>query len=215
MNNVKIRNAHLLKKATNGRNIRLEWIAAKDCVTLKRNPQYLTPHEMEAMKRSIKRDGFVVPILVRPLSGGRYEVVSGNHRLLAAREIGQEKIPAVVATLNDRDMKRLAINLNTIHGEPNAELLAPFLAEMEDEVLKDIHLEDDLLKELIAFDETLEKRLSSLSVPDSLDIDSTKNTRPDCKCSKCGRLHVKNVPARDLSKSSSDGRKNMRASNRS
>jgi ParB-like chromosome segregation protein Spo0J len=34
-------------------------------VTLKRNPQYVTPRQMESLKASIRRDGFMAPILVR------------------------------------------------------------------------------------------------------------------------------------------------------
>ena len=166
-------------------------VLASQIVTLKRNPQYLTPRQMDSLKRSIGRDGFVAPILVRPISGERFEVVSGNHRFMAARELGMEQIPCVICKINNDDAKRLAVNLNTIHGEPNPELLAPFLAEMDDDLLAQIHIEDKLLEELINFDRDLETRLSELQPPEKMDRDSPKSSNEICSCPKCGGRHFK------------------------
>lgn len=166
-------------------------IAVKQIVTLKRNPQYLTPKQMESLKASINKDGFCAPILVRPLKRGRYEVVSGNHRFMAAVELGMLKIPCVVANLSLKAAKRLAINLNTIHGEPNAELLAPFLAELDISTLRDIHIENDMKKELIAFDEHLAEMLKELEAPEHIDRDSPQHSNATCKCPKCGSLHIR------------------------
>jgi len=171
------------------KNTKLSFIPISKCVMLRRNPQYLSPKQMDALKGSIKRDGFVAPILLRSLRDGRFEVVSGNHRFLAAQELGMKQIPAVISSMKDGDAKRLAINLNTIHGDPNVELLAPFLAEMPDDILRDIHLEDNMLHELLEFDDTLHRRLEELSAPESIDRDSNPNNIPTCKCPKCGKIH--------------------------
>ena len=170
---------------------RLEWLECSRLVTLKRNPQYLTPRQMESLKRSIERDGFVAPILVRP-HGENFEVVSGNHRLMAARELDMARVPCVIVNLSPKSAQRLAINLNLIHGDPPAELLAPFLAEMSDDVLAEIHLEGELKKQVLAFDETLAKTLAALdsgAEMKGISNDSLTN-HPSCKCAKCGRLHV-------------------------
>lgn len=151
---------------------------------------------MDAMKRSIERDGFLVPILVRPMKGKsksngtaqQYEIVSGNHRAMAAKEVGMTHVPAVIGRLNERQSRRVAVNLNTIHGEPNAELMAPFLAELDDALLATIHLDDSMRRQVLAFDETLASRLAQLQPPDSLNNPSTGNI-PDCLCPTCGRRH--------------------------
>lgn len=162
-------------------------------VALRRNPQYLTPEQMDALKASIERDGFVAPVLVRPLRGGRYEVVSGNHRVMAAREVGYKSVPCVVSKMSADQAKRLAVNLNTIHGDPVAELLAPFLADMSDEVLADIHIDESLLDELINFDAHLKTRLDDLQPPDVIDRPSpTRAAVPvTCCCPNCGARHAK------------------------
>lgn len=168
----------------------LKIIPIDHLVFLRRNPQYLTPHEMQALKASIERDGFLSPILVRPIGEKSYEVVSGNHRAMAAKELNYTEIAAVVADMDDKQAQRVAVNLNTVHGEPTAELLAPFLAEMDDEVLSTIHLDDALLKEVREFDAVLAKRLAELEVPDDLDFDSVNTEIGQCVCPTCGRRHI-------------------------
>lgn len=169
----------------------LKMVALKNLVTLKRNPQFLTPMQMENLKTSINRDGFVAPILVRPVKGGKYEVISGNHRFMAAGELGLKEVPCVISNMTDRAAKRLAVNLNTIHGNPNVELLAPFLAEMDAELLADIHLEAGALDELMAFDKDLAEKLSKLEAPDFANRDSPDKKNLRCKCNVCGREHLK------------------------
>jgi ParB-like chromosome segregation protein Spo0J len=160
-------------------------------VTLKRNPQYLTPKQMDSLKTSIQRDGFCAPILVRPYKRGRYEVISGNHRFMAACELGMVEIPCVVSNMDDAAAKRLAINLNTIHGEPNPELLAPFLAELDLAALMEIHIEEPMKKELLEFDINLAEMLAQMEPPDNINNESPTHSNATCKCPKCGATHVK------------------------
>src|SRR5437762_1924454 len=121
----------------------LKWIAIAELHFLRRNPQYLSPHAMEALKVSIQRDGFLAPVLLRSRGKAKgFDLLSGNHRVMAAQELGMEKVPAIICALNQKQAQRVAVNLNTVHGEPNAELLAPFLAELEEDLLATIHLDD-------------------------------------------------------------------------
>lgn len=167
-------------------------VAVTRCLMLRRNPQYVTPADMEALKASIQRDGFLSPILVRPIAGGRYEVVSGNHRLMAARELGLAEIPAVVIRLSDPDAARLAVNLNTIHGDPTPELLAPFLAELSDDLLRTVHLPDSVLDDLLEFDDLLGARLHELQAPATIDLPAGRSPLPRvCVCPTCGGRHGK------------------------
>lgn len=157
---------------------------------LKRNPQYLTPKQMESLKASIERDGFCAPILVRPIDDERYEIISGNHRFMASSELGYTEIHCVVSEMDDRMAKRLAINLNTIHGEPNAELLAPFLAELDDETLGDIHIDDSIKDDLMDFDTELADQLKALNPPKTIDRSSRTHSNATCRCPVCGLIHV-------------------------
>jgi ParB-like chromosome segregation protein Spo0J len=166
----------------------LREIPTDACRPLSRNPQYLTPHQMDALKASIERDGFLAPVLVRP-RGRHYEVISGNHRVIAARELGLASVPALCVRIADREAARIAVNLNTIHGDPDAASLAPFLADLDEALLAEIHLEDDTLAELRAFDGELAERLAALEPVEAVDTRSQPNI-PDCICPKCGQRHV-------------------------
>ena len=131
----------------------LKLLKIDQLIFLRKNPQYLTPRQMESLKMSIKRDGFLVPILVRPDKSGKYEIISGNHRALAAQELGTIEIPAIISRMTEQASRRIAINLNTVHGDPPAELLAPFLAELEDSTLAEIFLDKDIKDEIIALED--------------------------------------------------------------
>lgn len=168
----------------------LRQVAISKCAHLRRNPQFMSAAEMAALRDGIRRDGFLAPVLVRPIAGGRYEIVSGNHRVLAAKEAGLTHVPAIVKTLDDRQAQRIAVNLNTVHGDPTAELLAPFLAELDDETLGSVHLDADLEKELRAFDSELAAKLADLEVPAAFDQDSPKGRLPTCRCPTCGHRHA-------------------------
>ena len=170
----------------------LREVAVAQCDLLERNPQFLTAKQMTALQRSIERDGFVAPILVVPHGQSRFEIVSGNHRFMAAKALGYVTVPAVVGRLSSQDAKRLALNLNLIHGQPQAEQLAPFLAELDDDTLNAIHLDDDMLTAIGEFDEELKARLDSLTVPSAIDNDSSLSPITRCKC-HCGNLHMKST----------------------
>lgn len=57
---------------------------------------------------SIKQDGLLQPILVRPLGDG-YQIVAGERRFQAARRAGLDEVPVIVHDISDEDVLRLAL----------------------------------------------------------------------------------------------------------
>lgn len=57
--------------------------------------------KMMDMVESIKEYGVLVPIIVRPVENGSYEIVSGHRRHHAAVLAGQEEVPAIVREMDD------------------------------------------------------------------------------------------------------------------
>ncbi len=55
-----------------------------------------TGQRFSDMVESIKANGVYVPIIVRPLADGMYEILSGHNRVAAAKEAGLETIPAII-----------------------------------------------------------------------------------------------------------------------
>src|SRR5690242_7425524 len=51
---------------------------------------------------SIKEQGVMQPILVRPVDGGTFEIVAGERRWRAAQQAGLREIPALVKNVPDQ-----------------------------------------------------------------------------------------------------------------
>ncbi|HER23512.1 MAG TPA: ParB/RepB/Spo0J family partition protein [Candidatus Atribacteria bacterium] len=64
--------------------------------------------KMEELKESLKKHGMIQPIVVRKTANG-YEIVAGERRLKAAKEIGLKKIPAIIMNLNNEKSLEIAL----------------------------------------------------------------------------------------------------------
>ena len=91
------------------------------------NPNAMTAKGLARLQESISRYGWVVPLVVRPLENGTYEVLSGNQRLVIARELGLGSVPSVVVDLDDAHARLLAQALNHLHGEDDLGLRAELM----------------------------------------------------------------------------------------
>jgi ParB family chromosome partitioning protein len=61
------------------------------------------------LAESIKAQGVMQPILVRPIDGGRYEIVAGERRWRAAQRAGLKVIPALVRVVPDQTALALSL----------------------------------------------------------------------------------------------------------
>ncbi|NCD41436.1 MAG: ParB/RepB/Spo0J family partition protein [Bacteroidia bacterium] len=73
------------------------------------------------LAESIKHQGIIQPVTVRKMGYDRYQLISGERRLKAAKIAGLEKIPAFIRVANDQQMLEMALveniqreNLNPI-----------------------------------------------------------------------------------------------------
>lgn len=78
-----------------------------------------TDEQFQELKASIEKNGFTIPILVRQLPDGKYELIDGEHRIQVVKELGWEKIPAVISELDDTRATLLNILANTARGTQN------------------------------------------------------------------------------------------------
>ena len=67
------------------------------------------PEAHAGLAESIRSQGVVQPLLVRPRPSGGYELIAGERRWRAAREAGLETVPAVVRPADDRDTLLLGL----------------------------------------------------------------------------------------------------------
>jgi len=78
----------------------------------------LTEEALQDLTNSIRSNGLIQPILVRP-AGERYQLVAGERRWRAAAKAGLEKIPAVVREIGDTEALELALAENLLRQELN------------------------------------------------------------------------------------------------
>jgi ParB family chromosome partitioning protein len=73
-----------------------------------------------ALAESIKARGVLQPIVVRPLPGGRYELLAGERRLRAAKLAGLDRVPAIVRQALPGERLELAMIENVAREDLNA-----------------------------------------------------------------------------------------------
>lgn len=73
-----------------------------------------------ALSESIRSRGLLQPVVVRPLAGGRYELVAGERRLRASKLAELAAIPAVVRQTDDWERLDLALAENMARVDLNA-----------------------------------------------------------------------------------------------
>ena len=72
--------------------------------------------EMEMLTQSIKENGILSPLIVRPIDNSEYEIISGHRRLFASKRAGLTEVPAFVYEM-DRDKAIIALVDSNLHRE--------------------------------------------------------------------------------------------------
>jgi ParB family transcriptional regulator, chromosome partitioning protein len=76
----------------------------------RRQPRHtLEPGAIAGLAESIRTQGILQPVVVRPRSAGGYELIAGERRWRAARRAGIATVPALVREADDRDSLLLAL----------------------------------------------------------------------------------------------------------
>ncbi len=99
---------------------------------------------VEEIKQSFQEDGQWNPIIVRPASEDRdveYEIISGTHRVEAARQLDWSDIEATVKDLGDENARGLAVKTNQMQKEMEDEEIG--------ELCKDLYTEYGMSEEEI------------------------------------------------------------------
>ena len=95
---------------------------------------------LEELKASIKRQGVIEPLIVRPIAHGTYELVAGERRLRAVQALGIQEVPSIIKTLSDQEALEFSLieniqreNLNPLEeARGYARLLDEFGYTQED-----------------------------------------------------------------------------------
>jgi ParB family chromosome partitioning protein len=69
----------------------------------------MDPSALEELANSIKAQGVMQPIVVRPIGGGRFEIIAGERRWRASQQAGLDRIPAMVREVPDEAAIAMAL----------------------------------------------------------------------------------------------------------
>lgn len=121
--------------------------------------------ELENLATSIRANGILQPINVRPLDNGNFELISGERRLRAARIIGVTKIPCIVMDVSDEQSALFAIIENV--QRQNLDFFEEAVAI--ERLMTDHNLsQEEIGKKLGKAQSTLSNKLRLLRLPESM-----------------------------------------------
>jgi len=83
----------------------------------------------DQLVESIRRNGFVVPLLVRELDAPEYELIDGHHRRDAAKIAGLTSVPSVVFDEGE-DPRLVALALNRLRGDTDLSVAADMISDL-------------------------------------------------------------------------------------
>jgi ParB family chromosome partitioning protein len=118
-----------------------------------------------ALADSIRAQGLVQPVVVRPRKAGGYELIAGERRWRAAREAGVPTVPALVREADDRDTILLGLVENVAREQLSAVEEARAYALLMDEFELTL---GDLGERVGKAKPTVSNRLRLLELPDDV-----------------------------------------------
>ncbi|MEO0144024.1 MAG: ParB/Srx family N-terminal domain-containing protein [candidate division WOR-3 bacterium] len=91
--------------------IKIIWIDIDKIKRYENNPRIHTEEQIEKLKKSIQQFGFLVPIVIDK----NYQIVAGEGRYIASKELGLKEIPCIIAdNLSEEQIKAFRIADNRI-----------------------------------------------------------------------------------------------------
>ena len=100
----------------------LQKVAIGDLSPNKYQPRaHFNEEKLLELANSIKKNGIIQPIAVREdkVDPGRYEIVAGERRWLAAQKAGLHEVPIILLNLNDNEALEVAIVENIQRDDLN------------------------------------------------------------------------------------------------
>ncbi len=76
-----------------------------------------TTEKLEKLAESIRENGVIEPLCVRPKADGRFEIIAGHNRLAAAKLAGLSTVPVQIRQLSNEGAAVLLVDSNFQHRE--------------------------------------------------------------------------------------------------
>lgn len=70
------------------------------------------PEKLQELSESIKAQGILSPVIVRPISEGKYQIIAGHNRTAAAKMAGITEIPCIIKDVDDKTADQIFVYTN-------------------------------------------------------------------------------------------------------
>lgn len=137
------------------------------------NPRKISPEEMEKLKSSIKKFGYIEPIIMNQRTGN---IVAGHQRMQALEELKQEEVDVITIDIHENEEKALNVALNKIRGDWDEQKLTELLASIENDQEELLKFTGFGEKEIAALLERIKDKFE-YSKEDIITIDQIKETK--------------------------------------
>ena len=111
-----------IEKKIDDEQIKKNTLAISDLQRNKYQPRTIFDQDkMEELSMSIKENGIIQPIAVRPnkYEVGKYEIIAGERRWLAAQKAGLNEVPVIILDIDDQKSLEIAIVENVQRQDLN------------------------------------------------------------------------------------------------
>ena len=126
--------------------------------------KYFKDEALEELSGSIKEYGVLQPILLRD-DGKAYTIIAGERRYKAAKLAGLEKIPAIIKTMDSREVALIALVENVQREDLNfLEEARAYKRLMDDFGLTQVEIAEKMNKK----QSTISNKIRLLSLPDEI-----------------------------------------------
>lgn len=158
--------------------MKIKQVKVKELIPAEYNPRQMTKEQVKGLEESIKKFGFIDPIIVNSNPKRKNRIIGGNQRVLIAKKLSIESIPAVFVDLLPDEEKELNLRLNKNTGGWDKDLLAN---NYDIDLLLDIgfkHIELGLNIDKIELPEEKEEIIPKKTKEEKKVLD-------DCQCTRC------------------------------
>lgn len=134
-----------------GQPFKLAVVDIEELSLLEKNARYMTNEQFNRLVSNIKQDGGLSSVPFCYKEGDRYKVLSGNHRVMAAREAGLKQVLIMYTDKKMTKVEQIAVQLshNAIVGQDDPAILKELWDEINDVDLKVYSgLDDKILDEI-------------------------------------------------------------------
>jgi ParB family transcriptional regulator, chromosome partitioning protein len=131
------------------------------------------PKSLDELKQSILQNGLIQPITVRRGSEGNYELISGERRLRACKDIGHQTIPAYIIQV---DTKEAMVALALIENIQREKLNPIEVARAYKRLIDECNLSQEQVSDKVGKDRTtITNSLRLLKLPSEIQNSLVKN----------------------------------------